>query len=123
MLYQSLSHLLSQEFAPSHSSISSEAGSVLSYPPTQPVTPVPGLSPVPVLEPQNFSQADIPRLFLGSDDAAEARLMSLLRKETVYRRGKGQGALQTLDFASPHTLVNEVIAWILTVHGFPMSIC
>jgi hypothetical protein len=109
----------------SHLPTSSAAGSVLSYPPTQPATPVPGLSPVPspvpVLGPQAFLQVDIPRV-LRSDDAAEARLMSLLKKETLQWRGEGQGALLTQKFTSPNTLVKEILAWILTVHSFPNSI-
>lgn len=103
----------------SHSFTPSTAGSVLSYPPTEPVTPVPGYSlvpsPVPVLGPQAFLQVDIPRVFLSSDDAAEARLMSLLRKETLHWRGEEQGAFLTQKFTSPNTLVKESIAWILTV--------
>lgn len=109
---------LSQDVTLTHSRISSAAGSVLSYPPTQPVTPVlvlsPVLSPVPVIGPGYFSQADIPRFFLNSDAAAAARLMFLLRKEVPYWRDEGLGALLALDFASPNTL--EVIAWILAVH-------
>ncbi len=48
--------------------------------------------------------------------------MSLLRKETLYWRGDSQGALSAWDFAAPNTLLNEVIVWILTVHGFLISI-
>jgi hypothetical protein len=110
----------------SRSCTSSAAGSVLSYPPTQPTTPVPGLSPVPspvpVLGPQAFLQVDIPRVFLSSDGAAGARLVSLLRKETFHWRGEGQGAFLTQKFTPPNTLVKEIIAWILTVHSFPTSI-
>jgi hypothetical protein len=117
---------ISQDATPSHSRISSAAGSVLSYPPTQPVTPVLGLSPilspVPVLGPPDFLQADIPRVFWSSGDAAEARLISLLKKETLYWRREGLGPLLALDFAYPNTLVKEVIAWILAVHGFHISI-
>ena len=94
----------------------------MSYPPTQPVTPVPGLSPipspVPVLGPQAFLQVDIPRVFVSSDDAAEARLMSLLSKETLRRREEGRGSFLTQKFTPPNTLVKEAIAWILTVHVF-----
>ena len=85
------------------------------------MTPVLGLSPVlgpvPVLGPRDFSQADIPRAFRGSDDAAQARLKSLLKKEIYWRR-EGLGAIPELDFAYPNTLVKEVIAWILAVHDF-----
>ena len=106
-----------------HSPISSAAGSVLSYPSTQLNTPVLGLSPelnpVPVLDPQYFSQADIPSVFLSSDDAARARLMSLLRKEVFYCREEGLGSLLALEFASTDTL--EVTAWILAVRDFPIS--
>jgi hypothetical protein len=122
----SLSHPLSQDVTPSHSSTSSAAGSVLYYPPTQPTTPVlgpsPGFGPVPVLGPRDFSQADIPRIFLSPDGAAEARLRSLLRKETLYWRGEGLGDLLALDFASPNSFVNEVTAWILAVRGLPTSV-
>ena len=115
---------LSQDVTLSHSRISPAAGSVLSYPPTEPVTPVlglsPVLSPVPVLGPGYFSQADIPHVFTSSDVAAGARLMSLLRKEVPYWREEGLGALLALDFAPPKTL--EVITWILAVHNFPISI-
>lgn len=48
--------------------------------------------------------------------------MSLLRKETLYRRGEGQGVFLTQKFTSPNTLIKEIIAWILTVHSFPTSI-
>ena len=115
---------MSQEVTPSHSPVSSAAGSAISYPPTQLATPVLGLSPVlrpaPVLGPRYFSQADIPRIFLSSDDAARARLVSLLRKEVLYRREEVPGALLALDFASRNIV--EVIAWILAVHGLPISI-
>ena len=88
------------------------------------MTPVlglsPVLSPVSVLGPRYFSQADIPRIFLSSDDAARARLMSLLRKEALYRREEGPGTLLALNLASRNTL--EVIAWILTVQDFPIPI-
>jgi hypothetical protein len=47
--------------------------------------------------------------------------LSLLRKETLHWRGESQGALSAWDFAAPNTLL-EVIAWILTVHGFLISI-
>lgn len=88
------------------------------------MTPVlvlsPVLSPVPVIGPGYFSQADIPRFFLSSDAAAAARLIFLLGKEVPYWRDEGLGALLALDFASPNTL--EVIAWILAVHDLPISI-
>jgi hypothetical protein len=61
-------------------------------------------------------------MFLSSDDAAEARLMSLIRKETLYRRREGLDALSALDFASPNPLMKEVMAWILMVHSFPISV-
>ena len=121
--YPPPSHSLSQDATLSHSSTSSTAGSVLSYPPTQPVTPIPGLSPVPVLGPQAFLQVDIPRVFLSSDDAAEARLMSLLRKETLYWWGGVQDVFLTQKFTSPNTFVEKVIAWILTARSFPTPIC
>ncbi|KAI9508638.1 hypothetical protein F5148DRAFT_872277 [Russula earlei] len=126
---------------PSHSACS--AGSVLSYTPTEIATPISDYSPgpslsldlppemvvpvpdrgpsldlswIPILEPRDFHQADIPRNFSGSRDAAEARLNSLLRKEVLYcGKEEGTSALATHDRASHDTLVTDVILWILTV--------
>ena len=82
-------------------------------PPTQPATRVP--SPVPALSLQHFREIEIPHVFASSEDAAEARLKSLLKKDVLYLRRKCSGALAALDFAPRDSFVFEVIAWILMV--------
>ena len=82
-------------------------------PPTQPATRVP--SPVPTLSLQHFREIEIPHVFASSEDAAEARLKSLLKKDVLYLRRKCSGALAALDFAPRDSFVFEVIAWILMV--------
>ena len=91
----------------------SPTGLVSPYPPTQPATRVP--SPVPALSPRYFREINIPLAFASSEDAAEARLKSLLKKDVLYLRRKSSGALAALGFAPRDSFVLEVIAWILTV--------
>ncbi|KAH9956583.1 hypothetical protein BJV74DRAFT_455488 [Russula compacta] len=97
-----------------HSTFVARSRSVSPYPPTEPATPVPGCSPVPVIKPQDFPKADIPHFFRSSDEAAKARIMALLRKEALHFPGEGPGGLVALDLASQDS-VTEVIAWILKV--------
>ncbi len=99
----------------------STMGLASSYPPTQPATRVP--SPVPILSPQYFRETETPRVFAGSDEAAEARLKLLLEKDVLYLRRKGSGTLAALDFSPRDNFIMGVIAWILTVctyvrHGY-----
>lgn len=58
---------------------------------------------------------EIPRVFASSEHAAEARLNFLLKKDVLYLRRKGSGALAALGFAPRDSFVMEVVAWILTV--------
>jgi hypothetical protein len=95
----------------------STRGSEFSYPPTEIATPPQNLSPVPILDVQEFPKADIPRVFWSNDDAAVARLMSLLRREAHFYPSEGLDASVEPDLAFHDTLVSEAIAWILKVHA------
>jgi hypothetical protein len=86
-------------------------------PPTQPATRVP--SPVPALSFQHFREIEISHIFASSEDAAEARLKSLLKKDVLYLRRKCSDALAALEFAPRDSFVLEVIAWILMVCAHP----
>ena len=94
----------------------STSGSDFSYPPTEIATPSLDLSPVPILDVQDFPKADIPRFFWSNDDAAVARLMSLLTREAHFYQSEGLDASVGPDLTFHDTLVSEVIAWILKVH-------
>lgn len=96
----------------------STCGSDFSYPPTEVATPLPDLSPVPILDVQDFHKADIPRVFWSNDDAAVARLMSLRRREAHFCQSEGLDAIVDPDLTFQDALVPEVIAWILKVHAF-----
>ena len=89
------------------------ARSISPYPPTEPATRIP--SPVPILAPQEFPEAYIPRMYASSEVAAEARLRFLLEKEVRYRQKEGPGALLALNLAPRHSFVMDVMKWILTV--------
>ena len=93
-----------------------------SYPPTEIATSPPDLSPVPILNVQDFPEADIPRVFWNNDDAAVARLMSLLRREAHFYQSEGLDAPVDPDLTFQDTLVPEVIAWILKVHAFTTGV-
>ena len=97
---------------------SSTCGSDYFYPPTEIATPSPDLSPAPILDVQDFPKASIPRVFWSDDDAAVARLMSLLRREARFYQGEGLDASVDPDFTLQDTIVPEVIAWMLKVHAF-----
>ncbi|KAI9439117.1 hypothetical protein H4582DRAFT_2142468 [Lactarius indigo] len=88
-------------------------GLVSPYPPTQLATRV--SSPVPILSPRHFQEIVIPRVSASSEDAAEARLKFLLRKDVLYLQRKCSGVLVALSFAPRDSFIMEVIAWILTV--------
>jgi len=124
--YPSPSHTLShdeqnfEDVVFSHSRSTTESD--CSYPPTEIATPPLDLSPVPILDVQDFPEAYIPRVFYSSNDAAEARIRSLLRKETHYCQREGLVALVDPDLAFQDTLIPEVIAWILTVYAFTRHI-
>ena len=100
----------------------STCGFDFSYPPTEIATPPPDLSPVPILDVQDFPEADIPRVFWSHDDAAVARLMSLRRREARFYQSEGLDAPVDPDLTLQDTLVPEVIAWILKVHTFTMGV-
>jgi hypothetical protein len=97
---------------------SSTCGSDYFYPPTEIATPPPDLSPVPILDVQDFPEASIPRVFWSDDDAAVARLMSLLRREARFYQNEGLNASVDPDLTFQDTIVPEVIAWMLKVHSF-----
>ena len=94
--------------------------SVLSYPLTQPATRV--SSPVPILAPQDFLEADIPRVYGSNEGAAEARLRVLLKKETFHRQREGPSALTALDLAPLDSFVIDVIKWILRVFASMLQV-
>jgi len=100
----------------------STCGFDFSYPPTEMATPPPDLSPVPILDVQDFPKADIPRIFWSNDDAAVARLMSLRRRESHFYQSEGLDATVGPDLTFQDTLVPEVMAWILKVHAFTMGV-
>ena len=100
----------------------STCGFDFSYPPTEIATPPPDLSPVPILDVQDFPEADIPRVFWSHDDAAVARLMSLRRREARFYQSEGLDAPVDPDLTLQDTLVPEVIAWILKVHTLTMGV-
>jgi hypothetical protein len=88
----------------------------VSYPPTEISTSPLGLSPVLSPGLRNIPGADIPRIFRSSDDAAEARLMSLLKKEArYYQSEEWLDVFVDPDLALKDNLGPDVIAWILTV--------
>jgi hypothetical protein len=94
----------------------STCGSDFFYPPTEIATPPQNLSPVPILDVQDFPKADIPHIFWSNDDAAVARLMSLLRREADFYPSEGLDASIDPDITFHDTHVSEVITWILKVH-------
>lgn len=103
-------------------STASTCGFDFSYPPTEIATPPPNLSPVPILDVQDFPKADIPRVFWSSDDAAVARLMSLLRREAHFCQSEGLDVRVDPYLTFHDTLVPEVIAWILKVHSLTEAV-
>jgi hypothetical protein len=106
-----------QDFKSLHpSNAISVCGSDVSYPPTEISTSPLGLSPVLTPDLRNIPEADIPRIFWSSDDAAEARLMSLLRKEArYYQTEEWLNVFVDSDLGLKDNLGPDVIAWILTV--------
>ncbi|KAI0263563.1 hypothetical protein BC834DRAFT_302252 [Gloeopeniophorella convolvens] len=81
------------------------------HPPTQPLTRVP--TPNPPTPPHQFAEGDIPRVYLDRNDAAEARLRLLLKKEALHRSREGPCALAALGVASQDDFIAVVIDWIL----------
>ncbi|KAI9450385.1 hypothetical protein BJY52DRAFT_179452 [Lactarius psammicola] len=77
---------------PSHVWHNSPTGLVSPYPPTQLATRV--SSPIPILSPQHFQEIEIPRVFAGSEDAAEARLKIILKKTSSICGEKVQAPSQ-----------------------------
>jgi hypothetical protein len=122
--YPSPSHSLSQDeqnFVVTLSHTSSARESDFSYPPTEVATSPLSLSPVPILDLRDFPEADIPRVFWSRDDAAEARLISLLRKEARCHQTEWLDVFVDPDLASKDTLGPEIIAWILTVSAISLD--
>ena len=101
---------------------SSTGGSDYSYPPTEIATPSPDLSPVPILDVQDFPEAGIPRVFWSNDDAAVARLTSLLRREARFYQSERLDASVNPDLTFRDTVVPEVIAWMLKVNAFTTGV-
>lgn len=118
--YPSPSHSLSQDeqdfksLDPSNALSACESD--VSYPQTEISTSPLGLGPVPIPDLRNIPEADIPRIFWSNEDAAEARLMSLLRKEArYYQTEEWLDVFLDPDLALKDNLGPDVIAWILTV--------